>query len=154
MTDKLNQAYSERNCAVILAVKLALLQGLNAGKGKDGNTDWEDEWRNVVYIDLPNGKQVSWHIAPSEVHLLKDIPEYKGKWDGTYLSKGEEFLPMKPKLNRYLITYVEGEEKVQEIVEAENKEQIIDNTEDFHRWNYIYELKYNAKDNQNPYEGN
>jgi len=90
--DKLNNAYAQRNCVAILAVKLAIANGLNAGKGKDDNADWEDEWRNVIYIDLPNGKQVSWHIAPTEIHLLKDIPEYIGKWDGTYLSKTGEFL--------------------------------------------------------------
>ena len=68
-----NEAYSERNRTVILFAKTALQLGLKAGVGKDDNTQWDDEWRNVVYIDLPQG-QVSWHISPTEIHLLEGLP--------------------------------------------------------------------------------
>lgn len=89
--ERLNRAYRERNIAVIALAKMAILAGYNAGKGKDQN-DIEEKWNNVVYIDLPNGKQISFHIAPDEVGFLKDIPEYNGEWDGTFLGRDGEYL--------------------------------------------------------------
>ena len=89
--EQINAAYSERNKAVIILAKLALQFGLNAGKGKDDNEEWDDEWRNVVYVDLPDG-QVSWHISPTELHLISDLPEYNGKWDGTFKKNDDNFI--------------------------------------------------------------
>ena len=86
-----NKAYSERNRAVIMFAKIANRLGLRAGVGLDDNTSWDDEWGNVVYIDLPEG-QVSWHIAPSEVHLLEGLPKYEGEWDGTYRKNEDNFI--------------------------------------------------------------
>lgn len=88
--DDINAVYTERNRLAIGLVKMALFAGYNAGKGKD--PAGEPGWDNVVYVDLPNGKQVSWHIAPTEIYLLNDIPEYKGEWDKTYLGKTPEWL--------------------------------------------------------------
>jgi len=43
---------------------------------------WENDWRWVVYIDLPSG-QASWHIHDSEIVLFKGVPFFKDrKWDG------------------------------------------------------------------------
>ncbi|MCP1118886.1 Lar family restriction alleviation protein [Robbsia andropogonis] len=85
--EKLNRTYSERNELAIAFTKAAIASGWNAGKGKDRNEDLADEWRNVVYVDLPNGLQVSWHIAPSELALLEGLPEYNRSWDGTMLGR-------------------------------------------------------------------
>lgn len=85
--DKLNEIYSER---MIVVCMLAKMSGCNYGLGKDDNVDWEDEWRNVVYIDLPEG-QVSWHIAPQDMHMFDDFPAYQGKWDGTFNGRSAEF---------------------------------------------------------------
>jgi len=41
----------------------------------------EDEWKNVVFIDLPTG-QVSWHIHKDELVYFPGLPTYKGVWDG------------------------------------------------------------------------
>lgn len=90
-TDRTNYAYTQRNILAIASVKLALLAGLKAGKGIDKDEP-SPEWANVVYIDLPDGTQVSWHMAPSEVHLLADIPAYDGVWDGTSLGGKPEWL--------------------------------------------------------------
>lgn len=44
--------------------------------------EWEDDWRNIVYVELPTG-QVSWHIHSKELsnftHLKQDFTK---KWDG------------------------------------------------------------------------
>ena len=85
--EKLNSAYTQRMIAVRM---LAVMSGCNYGLGKDDNEDWDDEWRTVVYIDLPQG-QVSWHIAPHDLHLFDDFPQYKGKWDGNSNGSSAEF---------------------------------------------------------------
>lgn len=85
--DKLNAVYSERMMVVRM---LAVMSGCKYGIGKDDNTEWEDAWRNVVYIDLPQG-QVSWHIAAADMHLFADFPPYEGKWDGKFSGRDPEF---------------------------------------------------------------
>lgn len=93
MTDNLNKPYSERMMVVRL---LAITCGFQYGVGKDDNENWDDEWRNVVYIDLPQG-QVSWHIAPHDMHLFEDFPKYEGKWDGNFNGNDVDFIKsMKP----------------------------------------------------------
>ena len=90
--EKLNAAYSERNVLAVAFCKLALLLGWNAGLHIDqDHNDWAEEWRNVVMIDMPNGKQVSWHMSPDEKELIKMIPAFHGKWDGTSLGKDSDW---------------------------------------------------------------
>ena len=86
--DRTDKAYSERMMAVRM---LAILSGCVYGLGKDDNEAWEDEWRNVVYIDLPQG-QVSWHIAPHDMHLFADFSQYDGKWDGKFNGGNADFV--------------------------------------------------------------
>lgn len=90
---KLDQIYSERNACAIAAAKFAVAAGLNAGRGFDPRSDaaFDGGWGHVVYIDLPGGKQVSYHIHPDQVHLLEGLPEYVKKWDGTYLGRDPEW---------------------------------------------------------------
>jgi len=78
-----DQAYSERNQCVALIAKLAAQQGYTIGMGKHDPKDynWEDDWRNIVYIDLPTG-QISWHIHDSELELFSQLPPYANGWDG------------------------------------------------------------------------
>lgn len=82
--DSMNRAYAQRNTMAVALVKMALLLGWPAGRGVDGREGWPIEWRQVVYVQLPGGEQVSYHIAPSEQHLLADLPEFTGDWDGNY----------------------------------------------------------------------
>ncbi len=86
--EKVNEAYTQRMMVVRM---LALKSGCKFGLGKDDNEDWDDEWRNVVYIDLPEG-QVSYHIAPHDMHLFNDFPVYEGKWDGKFSGGCVEFI--------------------------------------------------------------
>lgn len=78
-----NGAYAERNQCVALIARMALALGLKAGVREHPNEDraWEDDWRTIVFIDLPTG-QVSWHFHDSEKPLLGGLPRYVGEWDG------------------------------------------------------------------------
>ncbi|UZZ64553.1 hypothetical protein [Curvibacter phage PCA1] len=81
--------YTQRNELAVAFAKAALAAGWLAGRGFDDDKtkDWGDEWRHVVYVALPDGQQVSWHIAPTELHLLDGLPQFTRGWDGTYLGR-------------------------------------------------------------------
>jgi hypothetical protein len=72
-----NNAYSERNRMVAALSKL-----FPASLERHDGDEWEDDWRWVVFIDLPTG-QASWHLHDSEVpnfgHLAREVGR---KWDG------------------------------------------------------------------------
>ena len=90
--ERLNRAYKERNTSVILSALLAAELGYKSGWGKDGNESWDDEWRTVVYIDLPTG-QVSWHMDPETSEIARSLlPLYKGKWNGTFASRESTYV--------------------------------------------------------------
>jgi len=80
----IDEVYRERNMCVVGIARLALFLGYKAGigqhKDKPGE-EWESDWRNIVFIDLPAG-QVSWHIHDSELELFSFLPVYVGEWDG------------------------------------------------------------------------
>lgn len=70
-------AYSERNRLVAALSKL-----FPASIGPHVGEPWEDDWRNVVFIDLPTG-QVSWHIHDSELPLFAHLGHDATRaWDG------------------------------------------------------------------------
>lgn len=74
-----NGAYSERNQCVALLSKVfqAWLE-----KHDENDKDWEDDWRNIVFIELPTG-QASWHIHDSELRLFDHLSCMPGNsWDG------------------------------------------------------------------------
>ena len=71
----LDDAYFDRNQAVMALAKLARQQGYKTGVHVDPN---EPEWP-VLMIDLPSG-QVGWHLPKQE--LLGQWPEYAQAWDG------------------------------------------------------------------------
>lgn len=91
LTKHVNKAYTQRMLVVRLLAVTAGSVGFSFGIGKDNNEHWDDEWRNVIYIDLPHG-QFSWHIAPHDLHLFSDFPPYKGNWDGTFLGQSVDFI--------------------------------------------------------------
>jgi len=90
--EKLTSVYEERANLVILAAKLALQNGWKAGRGEDTNPMWDDEWRNVVYIESPDGVQVSWHFSPKDAHLVDLLPIFEGRWDGSFLGRELTYL--------------------------------------------------------------
>lgn len=76
-------AYAERNKLVAALSKLfpAWLE-----RHPDADTTWEDDWRWIVFINLPNGPgsgQVSWHIHDSELIQFDHLSRHSGNgWDG------------------------------------------------------------------------
>lgn len=74
-----NQAYTERNALVCALSKLfpAWLERHPAA-----DKDWEDDWRWIVFINLPTG-QCSWHIHDSEYSNFEHLNSKEGNsWDG------------------------------------------------------------------------
>lgn len=72
-------AYSERNKLVAALSKLfpAWLE-----RHLDSDTTWEDDWRWIVFIQLPTG-QASWHIHDSELEQFNHLECKDGNsWDG------------------------------------------------------------------------
>ncbi len=92
-----DRVYRERAALASAFARLALASGWKAGfnPGHDAS-----QW-GVLYVDLPTGEQVSWHIADRDVGLMEGIPTYAGKWDGKFTGRDPEWrklLPMAPSL--------------------------------------------------------
>jgi hypothetical protein len=76
-SDSKEEAYLDRNLAVLALVKMALHRGFACGRG---NWDETAEWV-PIYIELPTG-QVSWHVRVREIppevwNELRPV-----EWDG------------------------------------------------------------------------
>lgn len=84
--DAMQKVYTQRNNCAIAFAKAAVAAGWKAGRGIDPAQPSPD-WHHVVYIELPNGRQVSYHIAPEQVPMLTGLPVYGGEWDGTYVGR-------------------------------------------------------------------
>ncbi len=80
LTAQKDVAYTERNRLV--AFLAALFPSSLERHQPEDDPNWEPEWKNVVYIDLPTG-QAGWHIHDSELPLFDHVPGDQGrKWDG------------------------------------------------------------------------
>lgn len=74
------EAYLDRNQAVMALAKLARMQGYTIGIKEDPQAPgWP-----VLMIDLPTG-QVGWHLPAAE--LVGDWPDYPKDWDGHTLQQ-------------------------------------------------------------------
>lgn len=72
-------AYRERD---LLVAHLSSLFPSSLERHPESDTEWEDDWRWIVFIDLPTGS-VSWHIHDSELHEFDHLPQLDGReWDG------------------------------------------------------------------------
>ncbi len=72
-----NSVYTER-AHLVAALSKLYPSSIEQHVGED----WEDDWRNVCFIDLPTG-QVSWHIALDDLHLYSHLARDAGRtWDG------------------------------------------------------------------------
>ena len=78
-----DSVYKERDMCVALIARMAVALGYKAGLGLHPSDDdtWDDEWRNIVYVDLPSG-QISWHIHEDELEHFQSLGQYDGDWDG------------------------------------------------------------------------
>lgn len=72
-------AYSERDR---LVSALSKLFPASLERHQPEDDDWEDDWRWIVFIELPAG-QASWHIHDSELPLFGHLKRNQGRlWDG------------------------------------------------------------------------
>lgn len=79
LVEQKNKAYWERN-QLVCAFSKIFPSWLERHPEKD--KDWEDDWRNIVFINFPGG-QCSWHIHDSEFKHFKHLRLKKGdSWDG------------------------------------------------------------------------
>lgn len=79
--DEINAIYRERNLCVALIAELADLIDIPAYIAEHEGEEWDKEWRNVLFLELPTG-QVSWHLHESEIENFPHIPRRPGQWDG------------------------------------------------------------------------
>lgn len=75
----LDAVYLERNTLVALLARM-FPSGLRSTTVENAE-NWDPEWRNCVYIDLPTG-QVSWHYHDREHPLFAGLGAYTKPWDG------------------------------------------------------------------------
>ncbi len=87
-----SKVYRERAALAVAFARIALASGWRAGM-KRGNDPFE---LAVLYVDLPNGEQVSWHIAPDDEDLLTDLPTYAGQWNGKFTGRDAAWCQMVP----------------------------------------------------------
>lgn len=81
-------AYADRNRLAIAFAKAAVCAGWEAGYAMDADKPhWDEEWRHVVYVSLPTGEQVSWHMSPTEAPLARELPHYAKPWNGEFLGR-------------------------------------------------------------------
>lgn len=74
-------AYMERNQCVAALARVAVAQGCDAYLARHEGGEWDDDWRTIVFIELPTG-QVSWHIHDNEREAFRFLPRRPAAWDG------------------------------------------------------------------------
>ena len=74
-----DRAYQERNRLV--AALTYIFPNCSLGLHPAESTEWDADWRNIVYIETPHG-QLSWHIHDSELPLFSHLPRSNVQWDG------------------------------------------------------------------------
>ena len=84
-----DRCYTQRAIVIKLLVCLAARLGYDHGWGIDDDDLCCPEWRNVMYVQLPEG-QYSWHIAPADKELFSNIKQFGGKWDKTFHGQNKE----------------------------------------------------------------
>lgn len=74
-----NAVYVERDR---LVCALSKVFPASLERHPDEDLTWEDDWRWIVFIDLPTG-QATWHIHDSELVWFEHLPRLTGRiWDG------------------------------------------------------------------------
>lgn len=73
-----DKIYSKKGRKILELAGLCKQEGYPYGYQDSPNTVWI---AHVVYFDLPNCEQISFH-ADLDKWYLKDFPKYEGEWDG------------------------------------------------------------------------
>jgi hypothetical protein len=79
LVEQKNVAYSERD-QLVCALSKCFPSWLE--RHPDSDTDWEDDWRWIVFIQFPTA-QASWHIHDSEFEWFTHLEaKESNSWDG------------------------------------------------------------------------
>lgn len=73
-----DNAYTERNALVALLSKLFPSHLM---RHEESDLSWEDDWRNIVCVELPTG-QACWHIHDKELVNFTHLVYQENNWDG------------------------------------------------------------------------
>lgn len=76
---QLASVYKERNALVCL---LSKIEPSYLARHLDSDTGWDEDWRWIVFICLPDGQQVCWHIHDSERADFNHLEVEDNNWDG------------------------------------------------------------------------
>jgi hypothetical protein len=80
LTSQKDGAYRERNQCVALLSKL--LPAWIEQHQKEGE-EWDSDWKNIVFIELPTGLQATWHVHDSELGMFAHLEKRDThSWDG------------------------------------------------------------------------
>lgn len=79
--------YTQRAALAVALARYVLKDGGAAGYHPPSQGEWA-----TLYIDIPGGTQISYHISDADAHLLEGLPLYAGKWNGTFLGRGADWL--------------------------------------------------------------
>lgn len=75
--------YKERNLCVALIADLARSLAVPVWIAEHQGKEFDPEWRNVLFVDLPGVGQISWHVHESELKHFRYIPRNSVKaYDG------------------------------------------------------------------------
>jgi hypothetical protein len=88
--DKQDQIYNERNTLAIALARTMIALGYKAGYALDTEkiaAGWDESWATVVYIDLPDGAQISYHMNTDTAESARTLPAYEGAWDGKFTGR-------------------------------------------------------------------
>lgn len=83
-----DNAYKERN--IVLAAFAWMIHNSKSeipacvylSRHPDSDESWEDDWRNILVIEVYNKHQLTWHLQDEEMHLFSGLPQKSYVWDG------------------------------------------------------------------------
>lgn len=84
LAEQKDAAYRERDMCVAALARAAGRLGCLVWIGRHQGDPWDDDWRNIVFLELPTG-QVSWHIHDSELPMFEWVIRFdqvNASWDG------------------------------------------------------------------------
>jgi len=88
VTQTIEDVYNQRNQAAIAFAKLAgTFAWCKVGTGLDSVSPMS----KVLYVELPTGEQLSWHLTEEQYAQVEHFPVFEGKFDGTHLARDTDW---------------------------------------------------------------
>ena len=88
ITQTIEDVYNQRNQAAIAFAKLASSKfGFKVGIGLDAVSPMS----KVLYVVLPTGEQLSWHLTEEQYAQVEHFPVFEGVFDGTHIARNHDW---------------------------------------------------------------